>query len=448
MGAASPFVAAGPLVLVVVATAVTSIFSPALLSAQSVPQPILTAQFSFSNPGARSLGFGGAFVALADDATAAWANPAGLVQIARPEVSLELRHWSYSTPFVSGGRVRGEPAGTGLDTSIGLRTDRDEFAVTGLAFLSFVYPANRWSLSVYRHVLANLETQAETGGLFTEREDGSPGRFLDQQNSAKLDVVSYGLSGAYRISEAISVGLGLVYYDTSISVHSDLYLWDDLDDGFGSVTTFLPEHFAIGESLTGYDTSLGFSAGLLWRVSPTWSLGGRYRQGPVTTLSGKIRVGSILDLEAPPGFEDEFEVEGNAELPDNFGLGVAYRSRDGRLTIGFEWDRVTYSDALEGIGVEDQVIDDADQFHLGGEWAFLQTKPVLAIRAGVWHDPDHLTRANENTDDHTRALLRPGEDQLHYALGLGLAFGHFQLDAAVDLADTVNTASLSVIYSF
>jgi long-chain fatty acid transport protein len=33
---------------------------------------------NLSNPGARSLALGGAFVALADDATAAFANPAGL----------------------------------------------------------------------------------------------------------------------------------------------------------------------------------------------------------------------------------------------------------------------------------------------------------------------------------------------------------------------------------
>ena len=115
-------------------------FAAAVAPAQEVPQPIVNVQFSFSNPGARSLGFAGAFVALADDATAAWANPAGLVQIVRPEVSLELRHWSYSSPYVSGGRVRGEPTGFGLDTVAGLRTERDNYDVTGLAFLSFVYP--------------------------------------------------------------------------------------------------------------------------------------------------------------------------------------------------------------------------------------------------------------------------------------------------------------------
>ena len=73
-----------------------------------VGPPLL--QFSFSNPGARSMGFGGAFVALADDATAAFANPAGLVQVIESEFTLELRRWNYSTPYVEGGRIEGDPS--------------------------------------------------------------------------------------------------------------------------------------------------------------------------------------------------------------------------------------------------------------------------------------------------------------------------------------------------
>ena len=80
-----------------------------------------TFEFSFSNPGARSLGLGGAFAALADDATAAFANPAGLVQLLRPEISAERRRWSYTTPYVEGGRYEGDPTGVGLDTTDGLR---------------------------------------------------------------------------------------------------------------------------------------------------------------------------------------------------------------------------------------------------------------------------------------------------------------------------------------
>jgi hypothetical protein len=428
----------------------SALLATPIVSAQEVPQPIATTQFSFSNPGARSMGFGGAFVALADDATAAWANPAGLVQIAKPEVSAELRHWAYATPYVSGGRIDGEPTGMGLDTVAGLRTDIDEFDITGLAFLSFVYPGERWSVSVYRHVLANIETSGETEGLFAENGFGDAQRFLDQRNSSAFDMISYGLSGAYQVSDSFSIGFGLVYYDNEIVIATDLYLWDDVDDPFGSGTSFLPEHFAIGQTLFLSDNSTGFSAGFLWRINPSWSLGGRYREGPVAGVTGRVRVGSILDFgpEYPPGFETEFELPGAFEFPDNYGLGAAYRSKDGRLTVAFEWDRVTYSDLLKNLEEGDQDIDDADQLHLGGEWVFLNGTPLLAIRAGIWHDPDHQPRANENADDHTRALLTAGEDQLHYALGLGLAFKNFQLDVALDLSNTVDTASLSLIYSF
>src|ERR1700757_3116697 len=43
--------------------------------------------FQFFPPGARSLAMGGTFVGIADDATAAASNPAGLVILTRPEAS-------------------------------------------------------------------------------------------------------------------------------------------------------------------------------------------------------------------------------------------------------------------------------------------------------------------------------------------------------------------------
>lgn len=416
--------------------------------AQEAPQPILASRFSFSNPGARSLGLGGAFVALADDATAAWANPAGLIQIGTPEVSVEGRYWSYSTPFVAGGRIRGEPTGLGLDTNPGLRTETSEFDTTGLAFLSFVYPKNRWSVALYRHVLANLETESETEGLFSDTPEGEPFRFLDQSNRTLLEAISYGISGAYRVTDNFSLGLSLVYYHTTLEIQSELYLWDDLNDPAGSGTSYLPERFVFGQTLFGEEGTFGLSAGLLWRFAPRWSLGGRYRQGPRVTLSGVGRIGFFTDTGFPPGSVIELEFVEQADLPDNYGLGFAYRAVDGRLAVSFEWDRVTYSDTLESLEIDDQTIDDADQIHLGGEWAFLNTKPLLAVRVGAWYDPDHQTRTNERADDFTRALLQPGEDELHFSVGLGVALESFQIDLAADFSDLVNTLSLSAIYSF
>ena len=112
------------------------------------------------------MGFGGAFVALADDATAAYANPAGLVQITRPEISLEGRSWSYATPFTEQGRIDGEPTGIGVDVVAGLRSGTSSHDATGVSFLSLVYPRNDWSVAFYRHRLADFESLTQTQGLF------------------------------------------------------------------------------------------------------------------------------------------------------------------------------------------------------------------------------------------------------------------------------------------
>ena len=56
-------------------------------------------QFNFGNPGARSLGMGGAFLGLADDASAAEANPAGLTILRKPEVSIEARNYQEQQIF-------------------------------------------------------------------------------------------------------------------------------------------------------------------------------------------------------------------------------------------------------------------------------------------------------------------------------------------------------------
>src|SRR5204863_6634438 len=60
-------------------------------------------QFNFGNPGARSLGMGGAFLGLADDASAAEANPAGLTILRKREVTLEVRNYQEEQLFSTSG---------------------------------------------------------------------------------------------------------------------------------------------------------------------------------------------------------------------------------------------------------------------------------------------------------------------------------------------------------
>jgi long-subunit fatty acid transport protein len=427
-----------------------------------------TFEFSFSNPGARSLGLGGAFAALADDATAAFANPAGLVQLLRPEISIEGRRWGYSTPYLEGGRYEGEPTGIGLDTVDGLRYATSDEVVSGLSFLSFVYPKGRWSVAVYRHQLAAFRARSETQGLFHLSDDGDDAREIDRRLSTELDVVSYGAAGALRIHDRLSLGLGVTYFEGRLEAPIDWYLPDDdtLEGVFGP-NSFLPENEVINGLMAIDGTDWSFNAGLLWVLSEQWSVGAFYRWGPEFEMSYDIFIGPAWSLIHPPVPAGTLllGVKGRLAFPDVYGLGVGYRSPGGRWAVGFEWDRVEYStifgsfEATEHSGIDLDpdldprlAADDGDELHLGAEYAFLETRPVIALRVGAWIDPDHRFYSTEAgpSDDVIlhRALFQPGDDELHLALGIGFAFKRFQIDLGADFSDPVDTASLSVIWSF
>ena len=414
------------------------------------PEPIVPLQFNFSDPGARSMGFGGAFVALADDATAAFANPAGLVQLAKPEFSIEGRRWAYSTPYTEGGRVEGAPSGHGLDSTVGLRSATSDDDLVGLSFLSYVYPGENWSVAFYRHELANFEFTSETQGLFVGGTDCCQTRLFDQRAATDLELVSYGLSAAFRTGDTLSLGLGVIYYDASLNSTATVFGVDD--DTVGSVfapNSYLPERVLLSQVNTLDDSDWALTGGFLWRPGENWSLGGVYRRGAELDFGGEITAGPLLDIGVPPG-----TVLGSATgvplaLPDLYGLGFSYRSSDGRLTVSFQWDRVEYSDIADSLELEvdGETIDNVEELHLGAEYVLLGSTPVMAVRVGTWFEPDHQTRATTD-DPFTRALLPGGDDDLHYAAGFGIATQSLQVDLGVDFADRVDTVSLSAIYSF
>ena len=311
-----------------------------------------------TNPGARSIGLGGAFAAIADDATAAFANPAGLIQILRPEISVEIRgtaSWN--------------------DTEIGL-----PYGVSGLGFFSFVYPSQSWALALYSHQMVSVGFEFNYPE-FRERE---------------FTVRSYAAAAALEISEHLSLGAGLSYFDGVRSANTGL-------SGFS-------------------EADWGLNAGLLWTVSRAWRIAGFYRQGP-----------DFESREAPTRFS----------FPTEYGVGVAVRPKAGAVTVGFEWDCVgSATDPLED---RHAVTGDGSEYHLGVEYAVLRWKPVVAFRAGVWRESD---RRYEVISDLGVEESIPIEDRTHVALGLGLAFKRFQIDTGVDFFDRDFVGSASFVYSF
>lgn len=412
--------------------------------------------FNFSTPGAGNLALGGAFLALAFDASAAYTNPAGLTTIAAPEALIEARHWSFTHVFTDHGRIEGQaPTGKGSDIFPGLRDGQAEDQLTGLSFLSYVYPYRRWSFAVYRHELVNFEANFSTDGAYLELTRGRnplgipgtlDGRLAALRNRMELDVVAYGGSAAYRLGNGFSLGVTASYFDFAIDSVAQRFLPE----------LTAPPNFSSepvnSQTQQGEDKDWGFGAGFLWE-SPKkrWSVGGVYRQGPDFTFRARSQPedGALLRFE-PRDQQAAFHV------PDTYGVGFAFRPSDG-LRLAFDYDRVRYSQltqgfvdifGLEGLSpsltqeVHRFVIDDVDELHLGLEYGFLRTWPVLTVRAGAWYEPDHSLRF-EGQNVGFRAVFRQHGDQMHYTAGAGLALRRIQLDAAVDYSDRVSVLALS-----
>jgi long-chain fatty acid transport protein len=429
------------------AVAITALLAPGNSAAQEAPPAL---EFSFSNPGARSMALGGAFVALADDATAAFANPAGLVQLLRPEISIELRRRNYETPYTEGGRVEGDPTGWGIDTVDGIRTGYSNESTSGVSYLSFVYPGNKWSVALFRHQLAEFAFASELNGLFGSVPEGSTRRYEDQRTTTNLDIVGTGLSGAYQVNDKLSLGFGFSYFTGMIENRSDVYLIDSYPDTFWESNSFLPERQFATSDFDVDDSDVGLNVGFLWKFADSWRLGGVYRQGPRFDYM-------LINRAGPAHWETEGSIidsvtDRSIAFPDVWGLGVAYHSPNGSLTIGFEWDRVEYSVILESLesplaDTSLVAVDDADELHLGMEYVFLDTSPIIAVRGGLWYDPDHRFRFLED-DPFDRALYPAGEDALHFAVGVGIALRHFQIDVGADFSDAVDQFAVSGIFSF
>src|SRR5262249_112827 len=92
-------------------------------------------------------------------------------------------------------------------------------------------------------------------------------------------------------------------------------------------------------------------------------------------------------------------------------------------------------------------IDDANEVHLGAEYAFLQHWPVVILGAGAWYDPDHSLRF-EGGNAGFRAVFRRRGDQMHYTAGAGLVLRRLQIDAAIDYSKRISVASVSTGFRF
>ncbi|WP_257386795.1 OmpP1/FadL family transporter [Tahibacter caeni] len=398
--------------------------------------------FSFSSPGARSLGMAGAFLGLADDATAAYTNPAGLTQLVQTEISLEARHTSYSTPYIDGGTATISPFSAG-----GLNISDADSSNTNLSYLSVVIPHDRWSFAFYRHELARFDTDFAT----LNGADVGEFRLFPFRSIADLKIVSIGASAAFKANDNVSLGIGLTRYDFRF------------DTATVRVDDINPQNISIAsrQFQNGDDNAFGFNVGARFKLSDQWSLGATYRKAPRFDYKAINVLYNDVDgnpLPAPELFTSLNKVR--FDIPDIFGVGLSWRPTD-TFVVNFDLDRVMYSQLTDDVNTLFDIqnaanqlrLEDGTEAHLGAEYTFANMSAPFSLRAGFWHDPRHSVAFKGTPADATQAVLatlfaggRGAEN--HATVGGGWAFKSFQLDFGADLSDGLDTYSVSGVYRF
>jgi long-chain fatty acid transport protein len=399
-------------------------------------------QFSFVTPGARSTAMGVAFIGLADDATAVEANPAGLVILTKPEVSLEYRNITVDSDS--------------LNSTLVFRDERRQLLITAdnridsqnrPSFLSVVYPVHGWTLGFSRQEITRFHANlVETFELSSEI---IPNANATTSGSASQDITNYNFSIARKLGKTVSVGGTFRYshLDWKTDVLTDLQR-----EGQPSI---LAEHSII----RGSDNAPAFNIGVLFRANEHFSFGAVYKRNP------KFEVPETLRSDLLPQISHDFK--NVLKVPDVYGFGASVKPND-NITVSADVLRIEYADLLEKfesgisvftIGFNNQNltfrIENSFEFHIGAEFVVFLKKVPIALRQGYYRKPtyslilDTTSGLPSVTEQTARATFSKRKNENHITLGSGFVLHpNFQIDWGVDLSNLEDDFVLSTVVRF
>lgn len=390
------------------------------------------------------MALGGAFVGLADDATAALVNPAGLIELTRPEISVEGRYRRLTQPFLKGGRLSGIATGQGQDTVSGPIFDSISDSDISPAFVSFVAPRGRFRVAGFRSQLIRVDQEFNSQGAFQFRGFDTRDTALAATRSVTVD--TYGASAAVE-TQRLWLGAGLLVQRFALRFQFDRFLHET----FYGVPD--PKQNLFQFSQSGDDIGVGAVVGLLIPLSDA-KVGVSYKRAPrsqFSSFSGGL-VGTQQRSTA------EFKV------PDTLAVGFSAALGDA-LLVTTEYTRVfhaqlrsDYVEVLAGQGesrdrINRFTVASAHEVHVGVEY-LLPVARRPALRGGFWFDPDHSVRyqptaANDLLDERISVSLSSGRDLWHVTFGTMIGI-HPRVDvsAGVDRSARSTVISTSAIIRF
>ncbi len=261
--------------------------------------------YSVYEQGAEAMANAGAFTARADDPSAIFFNPAGLVRLDGIRFNL-----GTNAIFLTGSEF--ESAGTGQSFS-----QADNIAWPSSAYYTQKFN-DRWAIGL---------GFTSPFGLKTQWDSNFEGRFISRESN--LAVANFNANASFKVGKSWSVAVGADWAKADVR---ELSRNIDFDPPF----TGTPDGFT---KLTGDGTDIGWNVAAQWVGESGWRWGGSYRSEMKPDIDGEVKFENIPSsppLPAPGLFPD-----GGAKavipLPASFATGVAYVGKKWEGEIDVVW---------------------------------------------------------------------------------------------------------------
>lgn len=469
--------------------------------------PLLSkVQLNLVNPGGKSLAMGGAFVSLADDATAALANPSGLPQIRSWQFGASGKGFQFAPTFSTANYFSSGP--TASDFSFdSLDTYEFKSSASDLEYASLVGPlARNVSIALYRAV--NLRYKLDSGDVsnagvnryraFLFNRGSVEATSLDEFGGVDLRNEVWGASVGGKFGP-LSVGAGVTLnklrYELTAGPSGTHQIVLNADNGSRTGVRDLRNDDDISVSVSS-GTKSGWVIGMrydLWEPARL-AIGAVYRHSPTFDVGYSVRAfvpatGQVV-ADFACGKDDTVHniagsrLCGSFRVPDDWSVGVSGNLFAQNLILAVEVQRIRYSQLNDGFvsflvykpSTADRSAasgsnEDGTIPHVGLEYTVSSTGLELAFRAGYYREPAHGTRltlypdANRDgkadtgsspsniTDppltDAYNVSFDGGQVQNHVSLGVGASVArHLSIDAAYDYSKSTKSFVLSAFYRF
>lgn len=335
--------------------------------------------------GGRALAWGGAFIAVSDDATAASWNPGGLVQLVTPEASVAL---SYHTR-------QEQMSFSGYDAGSESRI----VSTAQLNYASIVYPFNFRgynmvaSLNYQRLFDFDRDLEYSASGTHRDGYDFDETRTLEQKGALTTLTPALGI----QITPAWSLGVAVNFW--GLDPEGDgweqqwqvsgsrqnpwVEVWSETRESYEVTGT----NFVIG---THYKIQ-NFTIGAVYKSS--WEADVKFKG--VTEYANYFPLNPIANNHGKLKFEDDQKLV----WPEAYGLGVAYRYSD-NLSFALDAYTIRWSQFklktdegdLNLLAGNNQTanVKDTWQVRAGFEYLWILPRYVVALRGGGLYDPEPL----------------------------------------------------------